>query len=92
MAVAIRQDVVGNPHCQRAIQRFEREGRPNIRLQCPVERCGTEYAVFYGPAMDVAEVQRLMVERMRARHPDHEMIVTIDEPMPQELVPLFERT
>lgn len=89
MSVAIRQDSVGNPYCQQAIQRFERERRANVRVQCPVERCGTEYAVFYGPAMDVAEVQRLMVERMRATHPEHEMIVTIDEPMPPELRPLF---
>jgi hypothetical protein len=90
VALAIRQDIAGNLHCQQLIERLTREGRSYVRVQCPEQRCGTEYVAYYGPVMETAEAQRLVVNHIRRKHPEHEWIITFDEDMPAEVRPLFE--
>lgn len=93
MSIAIRQDAVGNVYCGALIIRLnDEEKRANIRVRCS-QQCGTEYVVYYSPVVDVAEAQRVTADRVNSGHPDHhELVIIIDEAMPEEVRPLIERS
>ena len=78
MAIAIRMDAT-QTSLKRMVDRYTREGRPAMRIACAEPSCHQEYLVYYGPAIEEAELREGFAPYLQRDHPHHPVLYEIDE-------------
>ncbi len=82
MAIAIKKELVQTTYAS-LVEGYARQRRPGLMLTCGEADCTQEYLVYYGPAMEEAEVRDLLGEEIKRGHPAHTAIIAFNEPVPR---------
>lgn len=83
MAIAIRKDAI-QTSLKKLVDNYTEEGRTYLKMICPTPQCGQEYTIYYGPALDEAEVRSGFEPYLTRDHPNHPVIYEIDESIPRD--------